>query len=128
MLIRSLIALQSVELGFRPENVLVAHADLPEARYPDAVNRKAFFEPLLQRVRGLPGVRSAALNVGDLDLAPSGPISISWFEVILLPARKKCRAPNGAWWGPASLRPWASDFSAAASSRTRMPGRTSRRW
>jgi len=72
LLIRSLIALQSVDLGFRPANVLAVHTNLPQATYPEAVNRKAFFEPLLQRVRSLPHVRSAALNMGDLDLGTLG--------------------------------------------------------
>jgi len=72
LLIRSLIALQRVDLGFRPENVLTACINLPQAKYPESHHCSAFFEPLLQRVRTLPHVRSAALINGDLDLGIAG--------------------------------------------------------
>ena len=72
LLIRSLIALQKVDLGFRPENILAVHVDLPEAKYPETHHRKAFFEPLLERAQTLPHVRSAGLITGDLDLGTGG--------------------------------------------------------
>lgn len=72
LLIRSLIALRQVDLGFRPENVLAAHIELPRMKYPERHHRKAFFEPLLQRVRALSDVRSAALVAGGLDLGAGG--------------------------------------------------------
>jgi len=68
LLIRSLIALQRVDLGFQPKNVLAVHIDLPEARYPESHHCRAFFEPLLRRVQALPYVRSAGLITGDFDL------------------------------------------------------------
>ncbi|MEN6578138.1 MAG: ABC transporter permease [Phycisphaerales bacterium] len=61
LLIRSLMALQSTDLGFRPQNVLAASIWLPTIEYEEAPACKAFFQSLLDRVRGLPHVHSAAL-------------------------------------------------------------------
>jgi putative ABC transport system permease protein len=59
LLLRSLIKLQSVDLGFRAEGVLTAGAGLPGTRYdlPQAGN---FFRESLSRVAALPGVQHAA--------------------------------------------------------------------
>jgi len=67
-LIRSLIALQKLDLGFRPENVLVVQIRLPEAKYPTSEHCKAFYDELLTRVKTLPDVRSAALVLVALQL------------------------------------------------------------
>ncbi len=64
LLIRSLMALASVDLGFRPENVLALEIRLPYAKYTNTAQRKAFFQPLLERLRALPHVQSAALLDG----------------------------------------------------------------
>ena len=72
LLIRSLIALQQVDLGFQPQNVLTAHIELPQMKYPESSHCKAFFEQLVQQVRALPGVRSAALVTAGLDLGTGG--------------------------------------------------------
>jgi putative ABC transport system permease protein len=61
LLIRSLIALQEIDLGYEPANVLTMHIELPEAKYPQSPARRAFFESLLEGVRALPGVQSAAI-------------------------------------------------------------------
>jgi putative ABC transport system permease protein len=72
LLIRSLIALQRVDLGFRPEKVLAMHIDLPNAKYPEKRHCKAFYEALLAQVRTLPDVRSAALVCPGLDWGTGG--------------------------------------------------------
>jgi putative ABC transport system permease protein len=72
LLIRTLIALQRVDLGFRPENVLAMHIELPYAKYSEANRCRAFYEPLLTRVRTLPDVRSAALVCPGLDWGTEG--------------------------------------------------------
>ena len=43
LLIRSLMALASVDLGFRPENVLAMEIDLPHAKYTKTAQENAFF-------------------------------------------------------------------------------------
>ena len=59
LLMRSLVKLQSVDLGFRAEGVLTAGAGLPATRYdlPQAGN---FFRESLSRLAALPGVQHAA--------------------------------------------------------------------
>jgi predicted permease len=68
LLVRSLIALQRLDLGFRPENVLAVDIRLPAAKYPEMEHCTAFFDDLLSRVRALPDVRSAALVMTALQL------------------------------------------------------------
>jgi putative ABC transport system permease protein len=60
LLMRSFAALHDVNLGLRPDHVLVARLPLPEARYKTAAEVAGFFRPLLQRLNALPGVVSAA--------------------------------------------------------------------
>jgi len=68
LLVRSLIALEDLDLGFEPENVLLVEMDLPAATYPESQQCSAFYDALLAQVRRLPQVRSAALIVSDLQL------------------------------------------------------------
>ncbi len=72
LLIQSLMALHKVDLGFQPQNVLVMHVEVPQVRYPQPQQQTAFFDQLLQKIRALPGVRSAALVTVRLDLARPG--------------------------------------------------------
>jgi len=60
LLIRSLTSLQNIDLGCRPENVLAVSVLLPQIEYEEPARRNAFFQPLLERLRTLPHVRSAA--------------------------------------------------------------------
>jgi putative ABC transport system permease protein len=62
LLVKSLIILQAVDLGFRSDHLLSVHVELPEVMYPEYSQRKAFFEQLLERVRSLPGIRAAAIG------------------------------------------------------------------
>ncbi len=60
LLLRSLVQMQNSDPGFSTRNVLVSAADLFSAGYkPDRA--KIFYEQLLERIRALPGVQSAAL-------------------------------------------------------------------
>ena len=56
MLLRSLVNLQSADLGFTPENVLTAKVSL--SGYNEQRSR-VFYSDLLTRVRSVPGVQSA---------------------------------------------------------------------
>lgn len=60
LLVRTWIALERVDLGFEPKNVLAAEIALERITDQDPRRCQAFFDPLLERVRALPGVRSAA--------------------------------------------------------------------
>ncbi|MBN1509538.1 MAG: ABC transporter permease [Sedimentisphaerales bacterium] len=79
LLTRSLLALQSIDLGFRPENVVAMQIKLPDAKYPERHQRRAFFAALLERVRALPGVRSAAQMdwLFDMSHSESMPTAVS---------------------------------------------------
>ena len=63
LLIRSFISLQKDNLGFRPDNLLVATMNLRTAD-PKTKPTGIFFEDLLRRVKGVPGVGNAALITG----------------------------------------------------------------
>ena len=63
LLVRSLGHLSGVDPGFDPKNVLRAQLSIPEQKYPDAESQRRFYQQLLERVRALPGVKSAgAIN------------------------------------------------------------------
>ncbi len=61
LLLRSAIALQRVEPGFRPDHVLTAEFRLAPAKYPEPRAIAAFFRQALERLRTVPGIESAAL-------------------------------------------------------------------
>nr|MDP9122526.1 ABC transporter permease [Acidobacteriota bacterium] len=61
LLLRSLGHVNGMKLGFNPENLAVVQVTLRDAKYPGVAEQRVFFEGLLDRVRALPGVRSAAL-------------------------------------------------------------------
>ncbi len=64
LMIQSYRHLEHIDLGFRPEHVLSLQISLPEAKYPGAVERGAFFEKAVERVGSLPGVDGAAVVTG----------------------------------------------------------------
>jgi len=59
---RSLMALDRVDLGFNPANVLAASVALPPDRYPDHEARLAFFQTLELRLTQTPGVIATAFG------------------------------------------------------------------
>lgn len=63
-----------VDPGFRPQHVITYSIALPETRYRKPEQRLAFFQNLLERLRALPGVKSA----GAASLPPLGGHS-GWF-------------------------------------------------
>jgi len=60
LLLESFRRLLSVDLGFDPESVLTFAVSLPDTRYPRPHRRAGFYAELVERVRVLPGVISAA--------------------------------------------------------------------
>ncbi|HLJ16131.1 MAG TPA: ABC transporter permease [Bryobacteraceae bacterium] len=59
LLMRSFIALQNVDLGLNPDNILVARLPLPKGQYKTAADKQRFFKRLLTRLYALPGVVAA---------------------------------------------------------------------
>ncbi|HLY60825.1 MAG TPA: ABC transporter permease [Terriglobia bacterium] len=75
LMIRSLYALQSIDPGFNPHGVLTMVVSVTGSKAAEPSRRATFFRQLLERVRSLPGVKSAsAINhlplAGDLWTKP----------------------------------------------------------
>jgi putative ABC transport system permease protein len=64
LMVRSLVALNRVDLGFEPSGVLAANISFPRAAYPTKASELAFFETVAERLRQLPGVRQVAFATG----------------------------------------------------------------
>src|SRR5438046_585441 len=71
LLINSFFHLRKLEPGFRVDHLLTMKVDLSEVKYPDRERRAVFFDEVIQRVRALPGVQSAAV-AGNLPLTYHG--------------------------------------------------------
>ncbi len=67
LVLRSLIAVQAVDPGFRADGAVTFQLSLPETDYPDAESRTRFVEQARQRLSTLPGV-SAVGAAGYLPL------------------------------------------------------------
>lgn len=59
-MVKSVIQVNEIDLGFVPTGVFTARLNLPEADYPDAASRIRFHDDLLQRLDALPGVQHAS--------------------------------------------------------------------
>ena len=80
LLVRSLVELYRIDLGFEPRGVLTAQIQLPVADYPDATAVANFARQLTERLESLPGVAGAgavrvlplARNIGDWSITIEG--------------------------------------------------------
>ncbi|HUQ81073.1 MAG TPA: ABC transporter permease [Gemmatimonadaceae bacterium] len=61
VLMRSFLAVRSVQPGFNPERVLSVGVAIPASRYPTDRDAVAFYSKLLDRVHELPGVTAAGI-------------------------------------------------------------------
>ncbi|HLZ42148.1 MAG TPA: ABC transporter permease [Candidatus Sulfotelmatobacter sp.] len=59
--IESIVRLNAVPLGFRPDQILAAEVALPPAAYPKLSQRSSFYQQALARLSALPGVEAVAL-------------------------------------------------------------------
>jgi putative ABC transport system permease protein len=62
LMIRSLIALHHVELGFNPVNVLDLTVTSLPGRYDTAEQKRLFFQEIIERVEAIPGVIAAGVH------------------------------------------------------------------
>jgi predicted permease len=62
LLLTSFRSVLAVDPGFRPEGVLTASVNLPEARYMDNNAVRRFTDVVLQQLRSLPGVTAAGVT------------------------------------------------------------------
>ena len=102
LLIRSLIGLHTVRLGFNPENVWAIQMLLPPEKFKTAVEVSAFEYEIIERLKALPGVRLAAaasslppgrglrsgvrIN-GNRDTVQFWAVSPEFFDVMSIPIR-----------------------------------------
>jgi putative ABC transport system permease protein len=84
LMIRSFQKLQGVNPGFDSQNVLTMNAMVSRAKFPLPSQQVSFFERVLQNLRALPGVESAAV-IDDIPLNNEGshqPIAIEGRPVV----------------------------------------------
>jgi putative ABC transport system permease protein len=80
LLIRSLIELNRIDLGFNPGNVLTAQVQVPATSYPQAADVVRFHRQVTDAVAQIPGVRAAgsvrvlplARTIGDWSIKIEG--------------------------------------------------------
>ena len=76
---RSFVEQRFTDPGFDADRVLSIGISLPEARYPTAVEKQAFFDTLVAEVARIPGVERSSLGYGAMpptDLATGGELLI----------------------------------------------------
>lgn len=78
LLVRTLWSMQQVDRGFSTERIAVMTVSLPPALFAGPQDVRGFYARLLERVRSLPGVESAATATGILQpvVTASGVFSI----------------------------------------------------
>jgi len=114
LLLKSYERLRSADMGCITQNVLTMHLGLPDARYPTPAQRANFFDTLLARVRGLPGVDAA----GFVTVAPGQGYWGDWgFTIVEHPP-----LPQGS--GLSANKLWADPKYFAAIGIPLMRGRT----
>jgi putative ABC transport system permease protein len=62
LLMRSFLKLQAVSPGFNPQNLLMVRIGLGGPKYQTDASVIAFYDQLIDRIKSLPGVRSAAVR------------------------------------------------------------------
>src|SRR5215813_9710628 len=62
LLVRSFLKLQAVNPGFNPQNLLTGRISLSDSKYETEAPVIAFYDQLLDRIKSLPAVRSAAIR------------------------------------------------------------------
>ena len=78
LLIRTLLALQAIDLGFQPQNLLAVGIELPRTKYIETAECDNFFRPLLEQTRALPSVLSVGVQIDDWRLASIFSSSNAW--------------------------------------------------
>ena len=89
LLMRSLSGLRSVDPGFDASNTLTGTVVIPNAKYTTPELRNQFFDRVLQNVRALPGVESAA----RIDNLPLQGGSTQYVAVAGQPPKKESELP-----------------------------------
>jgi predicted permease len=62
LMMRTLVAVQRVQLGYDPDRILTMRVPLSQDRYPTPERRTAFLRDLMERIKAAPGVEAAGWN------------------------------------------------------------------
>jgi putative ABC transport system permease protein len=93
LLLRTLLAVDNVDRGYRAESVLTMMVDPLGGRYPTAASRLLFFDAVEQEVRKVSGIRGMAwastLPLGESTFGPAS------FEIVGDPPVDENRRPTG---------------------------------
>jgi predicted permease len=76
LMMRTLLALERVDIGFNPANVFYARLALLEGQYDTAQEKKLLFQKILDRVTRVPGVLAAA------EASSSPPYTWTWITIV----------------------------------------------
>jgi len=98
LLIRTLAALQAVNLGFQPQNLLTVGIDLPWAKYEQSERCNNFFGPLLERIRTLPSVHSVGAYIGAHNAADIFSSPDAWSTDFTIAGSTGPGQPRSARW------------------------------
>ncbi|MGH9311393.1 MAG: ABC transporter permease, partial [Vicinamibacterales bacterium] len=93
LLLRTLLAVERVDRGYRAEQVLTMLVDPLGARYPTPASLQQFFESIEQEIRAVPGVRSVAW-ASTLPLGQSY-AGRTFFEIVGEQAVEESQRPTG---------------------------------
>jgi predicted permease len=96
VLIRALVLLATVDLGFSPANLLTGSIRIQATTYSTPERRHAFFTSLLQEIQALPGVVSAGM-INKL------PIINPYQNWQIWPAEQPRPSPNNAYYAMARM-------------------------
>jgi putative ABC transport system permease protein len=93
LLIKSFLALQDTELGFRPERVLVMASSVPASGVEEARRATQFYKRLLGEARSMPGVIAA----GATKMPPGDTASNGGYWIDHLPDNPSVTAPQAVF-------------------------------
>lgn len=79
LMLRTIYDLRRVPLGFRTDHILVANLDIPTYRFSKVNATTELYEPLLERVKHLPGVDAAGLMT-DVPLGRTFLMQLSLYQ------------------------------------------------
>ena len=77
LMIRTLLALQRINLGFDPAKVVYAQLSLPEGRYDSVAQQRVFFRKVLDRIAAIPGV------IATTEASYFPPYSLGWTTIVV---------------------------------------------
>ncbi len=86
LMVRTVLAIGRVGLGFRPDRVLALRVPLPERKYPDPARRVLFYQEALRSIASVPGVTAAAVNTSAHPFGNTGfPVEVPGMPAVEQP-------------------------------------------